>query len=40
MKNSKNNKEIKISPVKVYLNCEIDKSRIFSENRGKVAIYR
>jgi len=43
MKNSKNNKIINMSivkPVVTYLNCEIDKSRIFSENKGKAAIYR
>lgn len=38
-----NNKSINkstIKPVIVYLDCEIDKSRVFSDNKGKAAVYR
>lgn len=43
MENSINNKSMNkstVKPVVTYHNCDIDKTRIFSENKGKAAVYR
>jgi len=40
MNNNNNNNNLTFKPIITYSNCELEKSRILTENKNKAVVYR